>query len=146
MFLNIAAALVTVLTFVAIVRRVETRLALLTGGLAMAVLSLKPHAWSEAFIRSMTSAGLISVILPVMGFAAVMEMTGCNRHLVRMLVNPLLKMRFVLVPAAMLVTFLMNTAISSAAGCAAAVGVVLIPAMMAAGIHPAMAGAAVFAG
>jgi hypothetical protein len=39
-----------------------------------------------------------------------------------------------------------NIAISSAAGCTAAVGVVLIPAMMAAGIHPAMAGAAVFAG
>jgi DcuC family C4-dicarboxylate transporter len=146
MFLNIAAALVTVLTFVAIIRRVDTRLALLAGGLAMAVLSLKPQAWSEAFTRNMTSAGLISVILPVMGFAAVMDLTGCNRHLVRMLTSPLLRVRFVLVPAAMLVTFLMNTAIASAAGCAAAVGVVLIPAMMAAGIHPAMAGAAVFAG
>jgi DcuC family C4-dicarboxylate transporter len=146
MFLNIAAALVTVLTFIAIIRRVETRLALLAGGLAMAVLSLKPQAWSEAFTRNMTSAGLISVILPVMGFAAVMDLTGCNRHLVKMLTDPLMKVRFVLVPAAMLVTYLMNIAISSAAGCAATVGVVLIPAMMAAGIHPAMAAAAVFAG
>jgi DcuC family C4-dicarboxylate transporter len=75
-----------------------------------------------------------------------MDLTGCNRHLVKMLTGPLLKVRFVLVPAAMLVTYLMNIAISSAAGCAAAVGVVMIPAMMAAGIHPAMAGAAVFAG
>jgi DcuC family C4-dicarboxylate transporter len=94
----------------------------------------------------MTTAGLISVILPVMGFAAVMELTGCNNHLVKMLTDPLLKVRAVLVPGAMLVTYLINTAISSAAGCTAAVGVILIPAMMAAGIHPAMAGAAVFAG
>ena len=146
MFLNIAAAVVTILTFVAIIRQVETRLALLTGGLAMALLALKPQAWSEAFYNSMTTAGLISVILPVMGFAAVMEMTGCNRHLVKMLTDPLLRVRVVLVPAAMLVTYVINTAISSAAGCTAAVGVVLIPAMMAAGIHPAMAAASVFAG
>jgi len=146
MFLNIAAAVVTILTFVAIIRQVETRLALLTGGLAMALLALKPQAWSEAFYNSMTTAGLISVILPVMGFAAVMDVTGCNRHLVKMLTDPLLRVRVVLVPAAMLVTYVINTAISSAAGCTAAVGVVLIPAMMAAGIHPAMAAASVFAG
>lgn len=146
MFMNIVAAGVTVLTFAAIVKKMEVRLALLSGGLVMAVLSLKPLAFSDAFMKSMTTAGLISVILPVMGFAAVMELTGCNAHLVKMLTDPLLKVRVVLVPGAMLVTYLINTAISSAAGCTAAVGVILIPAMMAAGIHPAMAGAAVFAG
>jgi len=146
MFLNIVALVVTVLTFAAIIRKAEVRLALLAGGLVMAVLSWNLQAFSEAFTKSMTTAGLISVILPVMGFAAVMELTGCNAHLVRMLTDPLLKVRMVLVPGAMLVTYLINTAISSAAGCTAAVGVILIPAMMAAGIHPAMAGAAVFAG
>jgi DcuC family C4-dicarboxylate transporter len=146
MFLNIIALVVTVLTFAAIIRKVEVRLALLTGGLLMAALSWNLPAFSDAFTKSMTTAGLISVILPVMGFAAVMELTGCNGHLVKMLTDPLLKVRAVLVPGAMLVTYLINTAISSAAGCTAAVGVILIPAMMAAGIHPAMAGAAVFAG
>jgi C4-dicarboxylate transporter, DcuC family len=146
MFLNIMALVVTVVTFAAIIRRAEVRLALLTGGLVMAALSWNLPAFSAAFTASMTTAGLISVILPVMGFAAVMELTGCNGHLVKMLTDPLLKVRMVLVPGAMLVTYLINTAISSAAGCTAAVGVILIPAMMAAGIHPAMAGAAVFAG
>ncbi|MEI8189348.1 MAG: C4-dicarboxylate transporter DcuC [candidate division NC10 bacterium] len=146
MFLNIIALAVTVLTFAAIIRKAEVRLALLAGGLAMAVLSWNLPAFSEAFTKSMTTAGLISVILPVMGFAAVMELVGCNAHLVKMLTDPLLKVRVFLVPGAMLVTYLINTAISSAAGCTAAVGVILIPAMMAAGIHPAMAGAAVFAG
>ena len=146
MFLNIIALVVTVLTFAAIIRKAEVRLALLTGGLVMAVLSWKLQAFSEAFTSSMTVAGLISVILPVMGFAAIMELVGCNAHLVKMLTDPLLKVRVILVPGAMLVTYLINTAIPSAAGCTAAVGVILIPAMMAAGIHPAMAGAAVFAG
>ena len=146
MFLNIMALVVTVVTFAAIIRRAEVRLALLTGGLVMAAVSWNLPAFSDAFTKSMTTAGLISVILPVMGFAAVMELTGCNGHLVKMLTDPLLRVRTVLVPGAMLVTYLINTAISSAAGCTAAVGVILIPAMMAAGIHPAMAGAAVFAG
>lgn len=146
MFLNIAAAAVTILTFIAIIRKVEVRLALLTGGLVLAILSLNLQAWSEAFVKSMTVAGLISVILPVMGFAAVMELTGCDRHLVKMLTDPLIKVRPLLVPGAMLVTYLINTALPSAAGCTAAVGVVLIPVMMATGIHPAMAAAAVLAG
>jgi DcuC family C4-dicarboxylate transporter len=146
MFLNIMALVVTVVTFAAIIRRAEVRLALLTGGLVMAAVSWNLPVFSAAFTASMTTAGLISVILPVMGFAAVMELTGCNGHLVKMLTDPLLKVRAVLVPGAMLVTYLINTAISSAAGCTAAVGVILIPAMMAAGVHPAMAGAAVFAG
>jgi len=146
MFLNIAATLITILTFVAIIRKVEVRLALLAGGLAMALLAGNPQAWSAAFLKSMTVAGLISVILPVMGFAAVMELTECDRHLVKLLTDPLIKVRALLVPGAMLVTYVINTALPSAAGCAAAVGVVLIPAMMAAGVHPAMAAAAVLAG
>lgn len=144
--MNVLAAVVTVLTFAAIVRKVEVRLALLTGGLVMAVLSLNPQAWSDAFAKNMTVGGLLVVIPPVMGFAAVMEITGCNAHLVKLLTDPLLKVRAFLIPGAMLVTWFVNMALSSAAGCTAAVGVVLIPAMMAAGIHPAMAAAAVFAG
>ena len=146
MWLNIVAAVVTVLTFAAIVKKVEVRLALLTGGLVMAVIAWNPQAWSDAFARNMVVAGLLQTIPPVMGFAAVMEITGCNQHLVKLLTDPLIKIRPLLIPGAMLVTYFINMALASAAGCTAAVGVVLIPAMMAAGIHPAMAAASVFAG
>jgi C4-dicarboxylate transporter, DcuC family len=146
MFMNIVAAVVTVLTFAAIVKKMEVRLALLSGGLLMALIAMNPQAWSDAFAKNMTVAGLLVVIPPVMGFAAVMELTGCNNHLVKLLTDPLLKVRPLLIPGAMLVTYLINTAVSSAAGCTAAVGVILIPAMMAAGVHPAMAAAAVLAG
>ena len=46
----------------------------------------------------------------------------------------------------MALTYFINIAIPSAAGCSAAVGATLIPVMMAAGVKPEMAGAAVFAG
>ncbi len=146
MFMYVIAAAVTVLTFGAIVKKLEVRLALLTGGLIMAVIAWNPQAWSDAFARNMVVAGLLQAIPPVMGFAAVMELTGCNAHLVKMLTDPLVKVRPLLIPGSMLVTFFVNMALPSAAGCTAAVGVVLIPAMMAAGIHPAMAAASVFAG
>jgi DcuC family C4-dicarboxylate transporter len=146
MLMNIIAAVVTVVTFAVIIRGVEVRLALLAGGLLMALIALNPQAWSTAFAENMTFAGLLTTIPPVMGFAAVMEFTGCNQHLVKLLTDPLIKVRPLLIPGAMLVTYLINMALTSAAGCTAAVGVVLIPAMMAAGIHPAMAGAAVLAG
>lgn len=146
MFMNLFAALVTILTVVAILRRVEVRLALLAAGLVLTVASWNLLAWSDAFTKSMTTAGLISVILPAMGFAAVMELTGCDRHLVKMVTDPFIKVRPLLVPGAVFGTFLIAIAIPSAAGTAAAVGIVLIPAMMAVGVHPAMAAAALLAG
>ncbi|HTU00192.1 MAG TPA: C4-dicarboxylate transporter DcuC [Candidatus Sulfotelmatobacter sp.] len=146
MFLNISAAVITILVLAAILKQVEVRLALLTGGLLLTLVSWNLPAFSDAFAKSMVTAGLIQVILPVMGFAAVMQFTGCDRHLVRLVTDPLLKVRAILVPGAVLATFVINIAIPSAAGCGAAVGVVLIPAMIAAGVHPATAGAAVLAG
>lgn len=93
MFMNLFAALVTILTFAAILRRVEVRLALLVAGFVLAVGSWNLMAWSDAFIKSMTTAGLISVILPAMGFAAVMELTGCDRHLVKLVTDPFIRVR-----------------------------------------------------
>ena len=94
----------------------------------------------------MVQAGLLTVILPAIGFTAIVKLAKCDEHLVRLVVGPLLKLRGVIIPAAMVATLVLSTAITSAAGITAAVGVVLIPAMIALGIHPAMAAAAVFAG
>ena len=94
----------------------------------------------------MVQAGLLTVILPAIGFTAVVKLAKCDQHLVRLAVGPLLSLRAVVIPAAMLVTLALSTAITSAAGITAAVGVVLIPAMIGLGIHPAMAAAAVIGG
>ena len=55
-------------------------------------------------------------------------------------------MGFMLIPGATIATFIINIAIPSAAGCSAAVGVIFIPILMSAGIHPAMAAPAVKSG
>ena len=51
-----------------------------------------------------------------------------------------------MIPATFVLTYFINIAIPSAAGCSAAVGATMIPLLMASGVRPAMAGAAVFAG
>ena len=139
-------AIIVILTFVAIVKKVETRLALFVSGLLMATIAGKPWFAAVAFERAMVNSGLVPVICSVMGFAFVLKLTKCDQHLVHSLTKPLSAMRPVLIPGAILVTFLINTSLTSAAGSAAAVGAVLIPALVGAGVHPAAAAAAVFAG
>lgn len=143
---DVFAALVVVATFYFIIRGAEVRLALLTGGAVLAIASLRPEAWFDAFAASMVQAGLLTVILPAIGFTSVIKLAKCDEHLVRFVVGPLLSLRAVIIPAAMLATLALSIAITSAAGITAAVGVVLIPAMIGLGIHPAMAAAAVIGG
>jgi C4-dicarboxylate transporter, DcuC family len=144
--MDILAAVVVIATFTFIVRGAEVRLALLAGGAALVIAAWKPDAWFSSFASSMSQAGLLTVILPAIGFTTVIKLAKCDEHLVRLVVGPLLALRAVIIPAAMLATLTLSIAITSAAGITAAVGVVLIPAMIALGIHPAMAAAAVFAG
>ena len=144
--MDLVAAAVVVATFVFIIRGAEVRLALLAGGAVLALAAWKPDAWFGAFASSMVQAGLLTVILPAIGFTTVIKLAKCDQHLIRLVVGPLLSLRAVIIPAAMLATLALSVAITSAAGITAAVGVVLIPAMVALGIHPAMAAAAVIAG
>ena len=137
---------IVILTFAAIVKRYETRMVLFLSGLLMAAVSGKWNAAFDAFSAAMVNTGLVPVICSVMGFAYVMKVTKCDSHLVHLLAGFLSRFRLILVPGAVLVTFAVNIALPSAAGCAAAVGAILIPTLMSAGIHPAIAASAVLAG
>lgn len=138
--------LVVILTFYAIIKRYETRLVLFLSGVVMALLAGKPMEAIDAFAKSMVNSSLVPVILTVMGFAFVMKLTKCDSHLVHLLAGFLTKFRPILIPGSVLVTFAINIALPSAAGCAAAVGAILIPALISAGVHPALAASAVMAG
>lgn len=137
---------IVVLTFVAIVKRYETRMVLFTSGLVMALVSGQLIEAINAFTKTMVHGTLVPVICTVMGFAYVMKYTKCDAHMVRLLAGSMTKMRPVLIPGTVILTFLINIALPSAAGCAAAVGAIMIPTMMASGIHPAIAASAVMAG
>lgn len=138
--------LIVLLTFVAIVKKMETRLALFLSGVIMAALAGKPTAAVDAFSKAMVNPGLVTVICTVMGFAFVMKLTKCDSHLVHLLAGILGRFRVILIPGTVIVTFLINIALPSAAGCGAAVGAIMIPTLIGAGVKPVMAACAVLAG
>ncbi|HHW7567258.1 TPA: C4-dicarboxylate transporter DcuC [Mannheimia haemolytica] len=144
---NLIIAIVGIIaTIYLLIKKHETRTVLIAIGLGMALLTLQPMAALDAFAKSMTSSGLIMAICSSMGFAYVMKSTGCDNHLVQLLTKPLSGLKFFLIPIATIITFFINIAIPSAAGCAAAVGATLIPVLKSSGVRPAMAGAAILAG
>lgn len=145
--INALIAVIGILaTIYLLIKKYETRTVLIGVGLVMAILTLNPMEALNAFAKSMTSGGLIMAICSSMGFAYVMKFTECDTHLVNLLTKPLSGLKFLLIPIATMLTFFINIAIPSAAGCAAAVGATLIPVLRAAGVHPAMAGASILAG
>lgn len=138
--------LIVLATIYFLVKQYETRMVLFVSGLLMAILGGNPLAAFEAFAKSMTTSGLIEAICSVMGFAFVMKYTECDKHLINLVANGLRMVRPILIPGATLGTFAINIALPSAAGVSAAVGAIFIPILMSAGVHPATAAAAVFAG
>lgn len=129
-----------------LIKKRDTKTVLIGVGLVLCVLCLNPLGALNAFTASMTKAALIKAICASMGFAFVMKYTGCDRQFVLMLTKPLRNVGFILIPLAVAITFFINIAIPSAAGCAAAVGATMIPLLMSAGVRPEMAASAVFCG
>ena len=142
----IAGMIIVIATFVAIIKKFETRLVLFLSGILMCLIGGNIPAGTTAFVKELTNAGLVPTICTVLGFSYVMEYTGCSSHMVYCISSLLKKFTFIIIPGAVLVTFFINIALPSAAGCAAAVGALLIPALIRSGVHPAMAGSAVFLG
>lgn len=138
--------LIVILTFAAIIKKLETRMVLFTAGLVMCIVGGDVNAAITAFTKTMVHGTLVPTICTVMGFSFVMKLTKCDQHLVTALSGVLSRGKLILIPLAVLLTWWINIAIPSAAGCAAAVGTILIPTLISAGVHPAMAGSAVFAG
>ena len=140
------AIAVTILTVYALIKRLETRLVLFTAGFVLCLVSMDPLSALNSFAKSMTNNSLVMAICSSMGFAFIANYTQCDRSLVHYLASPIRGLGVFLIPICTAVTFFINIAIPSAAGCAAAVGSTLIPVMLRAGIKPAAAAAAVMGG
>lgn len=138
--------IIILITVYCLMKQYETRLVLFISGVVMAIISGNIMAAFDAFSKSMKNANLIEPIIAAMGFAMVLQITKCDQHLIYLLAKSLKNLGPLLVPGAVLATALVNTSITSAGGCSAAVGAILIPVLIGAGVHPAMAAAAVFAG
>ena len=138
-------AIIVLVTFAAIIKKYETRLCLMVGGFAMAIIAGKTMFAGKAFVAAMTNP-LLTTICSIMGFAFCMKMTKCDEHMVKALTGGLKRFPLLLIPGAVVVTWIINIPLTSAAGCSAAVGAILIPALINSGVRPEMAASAVFAG
>ena len=137
---------VIILTIWALIKRWETRMVLIAAGLFLCIISMDFMSGVNQFAKSMTNNSLIMAICGSMGFAFAASYTQCDRSLVYYLATPVRSIGIFLVPICTAITFFVNIALPSAAGCAAAVGSTLIPVMLKAKIKPAGAAAAVLAG
>ena len=131
----IAGIVIVVATFIAIIKQFETRLVLLLSGLLMCFIGGQIGAGTTAFVKELTNPGLVPTICTVLGFSYVMEYTKCTEHMVYFISAGLKKMTKIIIPGAVIITFLINIALPTAAGCAAAVGALLIPALIRSGVH-----------
>jgi DcuC family C4-dicarboxylate transporter len=141
----IVAALVIAGTIVLMVRRVDVRLVLLASGLLLALLAGAPLVIADTFTRGMVTA-MVAPICAAMGFAALMHATGCDRHLVHLLLAPVKRWPWLVTPFGILAAYLVNMAVPSQTSTAAALGPILIPLLLAAGHAPVIAGAALLLG
>lgn len=142
----ITGIIIVLVTVYFLVKQYDARFVLLASGILMACIGGVPMSSLDAFAKSMTNGGLIQAVCSVMGFALVMKFTQCDKHLINFMAKGLSKVRPLLIPGVVLATYAVNVALPSAAGTAAAAGAIFVPLMMSAGVHPAMAAAAVKCG
>lgn len=141
----ILAGLIIVAAIALMAKRVDVRLVLLGSGLAMAVLAGTPLVIADTFTRGMVTA-MVAPICASMGFAALMNATGCDRHLVHALLAPVRRFTWLVVPGGILAAYFVNMAVPSQASTAAALGPILVPLYLASGRTAAVAGAALVLG
>ncbi len=141
-----AAFFIIVLTMWLLVREVDVRLVLFGAGLALTLLVGKPLAVFDVFLAEMGNGKTIGPICTAMGYAYVLRATGCDRAMVRLLLSPVKRVRWLLIPGGCAVGFVTNIAITSQTAVAAAVGPILVPLMLAAGYSPVVAAATLLLG
>lgn len=140
------ALIVVITTIVLLIKRHESRMVLFTSGVILCIIAGAPMDALEAFTKAIKKANIIEPIVAAMGFAYVLKLTSCDKHLVHALSKALKYAGIFLVPGAVLITAFINISVTSAAGCSAAVGAVIIPLLMRMGVHPALAASTVLLG
>lgn len=138
--------LIVILTFVAIIKKFEPRTSLFASGLVMCLLSGEFLATFDAFTKTLVANPLVPIIVCAMGFAYVINLTGCDKHFSFFALRYVIRVRPILIPASLAIIWIFGIAINSPAGLAAAVGPIIAPVLIRAGIHPAMAAASLLAG
>ena len=142
----LAAIVVTVAAVGFIVRGVDVRLVLALGAFPLFAIAGQVPRMILLIAKEMANPGTIVPIGAALGFAYVLRLTGCDEHLVHLLLRPLRRVRWLLIPGGIAAGYLVNTVIVSQAGAAAVLGPVLVPLVLAAGMSPVTAGSVLLMG
>ncbi len=143
---GLAAALVVAGAVVLVVRGLDVRLVLLVAAVALAALGGDVAPVVREFLGTFSNEKFVVPICSAMGFAYVLRHTGCERHLVLLLVRPLRRVRGLLIPGVVLVGFVVNIPVISQTSTAVCIGAVVVPLMRAAGYSFPTVGACLLLG
>jgi DcuC family C4-dicarboxylate transporter len=141
-----AGLVVMVVAVWAIVRRVDVRLTLLLAALALGCLAGHPEVIVQKFLTTLVSERFVLPIACSLGFVYVLRQTGCDRHLVHLLVRPIRRVRPLLIPGTVLIGAVVNVPVISQMSTAVLVGTVLVPLLRSARISPITIGSALLLG
>lgn len=124
----------------------DVRLCLITAGFVLGGLAGDFSAVLRAFLSTFADEKFVVPICSAMGFAYVLRFTGCDQHLVHLLVKPLRWFRSLLIPGTVVVGFLVNMPVVSQTSTAVTIGSVVIPILQAARLSPITIGSALLLG
>jgi DcuC family C4-dicarboxylate transporter len=141
----IAAADLVVVTIL-VAMRLDVRLVLLVGAVPLFLATGTMPQMLAKMVAEMANPATVVPIGSAVGFAFVLRTTGCDRHLVELLLVPIRRVRPLLIPGGIAAGYLINTTIVSQAGTASVLGPILLPLLRAGGLAPAQAGAVLLLG
>jgi DcuC family C4-dicarboxylate transporter len=143
---NIAVLIILMSAIYAVIKGIDVRIVLLVSGILLCSIAGVPFKVLDEFQRVMGEGKIIGPICSAMGYAFILKATGCDRAMVQLIMKPIMKLKFLLIPGSCLVGFITNIAITSQTASAAAVGPIIIPILIATRFHPIIAGSALVLG
>jgi DcuC family C4-dicarboxylate transporter len=142
----VLGCLVVIAAVVGVARRNDVRLVLFLAALALGAIAGDIRPIIQTFLSTFSSEQFIVPICSAMGFAQVLRHSGCDQHLVQLLVKPIRRFHFLMIPGAVLVGCIVNISVISQTSTAVAVGAVLVPLLRAAGLSNTTIGATLLLG
>ncbi len=146
MLATLAPLAIILIAIILMFKRVDVRLSL---GISAAALFLIAGKLPQLFVlitQQMTNEKTVVPICTAMGFAYVLRITECDRHLTHLLLTPLRYGRWLLIPGGIITAYIVNMAIISQSSTAAIVGTVLLPLLQAGGVMSVIAGSLLLLG
>ncbi len=145
--LTIAFSLVVMVgAFALIWRGHDVRVVLFALAMLIGAVAGEPVAVFRKTIEALADGKYLLPICSAMGFAYVVRDAGCVDALVRLLVRPILRVPYLIVPGCAAVALVVNSAVGSQTSALAAVGTLMVALMARLGTSATLAGAALIFG